>query len=79
MIEPLLKDIVVKSRKNRLYFSIGDFLFCRKKVREYAATSMNLRTKNEIFSAMVVYGFLNYENGYVSIPNKEVMTCFKKA
>ena len=49
------------------------------KVREYAATSMNLRTKNEIFSAMVVYGFLNYENGYVSIPNKEVMTCFKKA
>ena len=49
------------------------------KVREYAATSMNLRTKNEIFSAMVVYGFLNYEKGYVSIPNKEVMTCFKKA
>ena len=46
------------------------------KVREYAATSMNLRTKNEIFSAMVVYGFLNYENGYVSIPNKELMDKF---
>uniref|UniRef100_UPI003208BAD0 AAA family ATPase n=1 Tax=Coprobacter fastidiosus TaxID=1099853 RepID=UPI003208BAD0 len=45
----------------------------RAKVREYAATSMNLRTKDEIFSAMVVYGFLNYEEGYVSIPNKEVM------
>ena len=26
----------------------------------------------EIFSAMVVYGFLSYENGEVSIPNKEV-------
>jgi hypothetical protein len=46
------------------------------KVREYAATSMNLKTKDEIFSAMVVYGFLNYENGYVSIPNKELMDKF---
>ena len=31
---------------------------------------------DEIFSAMVVYGFLNYENGYVSIPNKELMDKF---
>lgn len=46
------------------------------KVREYAATSMNLSTKDEIFSAMVVYGFLNYENGCVSIPNKELMDKF---
>lgn len=44
------------------------------KVREYAATSMNLTTKDEIFSAMVVYGFLSYENGFVSIPNKELMS-----
>lgn len=41
------------------------------KVQEYAATSMELKTRDEIFSAMVVYGFLNYDNGYVSIPNKE--------
>lgn len=41
------------------------------KVQEYAATSMELKTRDEIFSAMVVYGFLNYENGYVSIPNNE--------
>jgi hypothetical protein len=46
------------------------------KVREYAASSMNLTTKNEIISAMVVYGFLTYENGYVSIPNKELMDKF---
>ena len=46
------------------------------KVREYAATSMELKTRDEIFSAMVVYGFLNYENGYVSIPNKELMDKF---
>ena len=46
------------------------------KVREYAATSMNLQTKDEIFSAMVVYGFLSYKQGYVSIPNKELMDKF---
>lgn len=47
------------------------------KIREYAATSMNLTTKDEIFSAMVVYGFLSSENGTVSIPNKELMDRFE--
>ncbi|MCD8118112.1 MAG: ATP-binding protein [Lachnospiraceae bacterium] len=47
-------------------------------VEEYAATAMNLSTKEEVFSAMVVYGFLNYENGYVRIPNKELMDEFSK-
>lgn len=46
------------------------------KIREYAATSQMLRTKEEIFSAMVVYGFLSYENGCVSIPNKELRDQF---
>lgn len=46
------------------------------KIQEYAATSQNLKTKEEIFSAMVVYGFLSYENGMVSIPNKELMEFF---
>ena len=45
-------------------------------IREYAATSMELSTREEIYSAMVVYGFLNYENGQVSIPNKELMEQF---
>ena len=45
-------------------------------VQEYAATSMELTTKDEIFSAMVVYGFLSYEAGQVSIPNKELMDKF---
>lgn len=43
------------------------------KIQEYAATSQNLKTKGEILSAMVVYGFLSYENGTVTIPNKELM------
>lgn len=46
------------------------------KIQEYAATSMHLSTKDEILSAMVVYGFLSYENGYVSIPNRELMNKF---
>lgn len=46
------------------------------KIQEYAATSMELKTKDEIFSAMVVYGFLNYSKGYISIPNKELMDKF---
>ena len=45
-------------------------------VQEYAAVSMRLTTKDEIFSAMVVYGFLSYGNGKVSIPNKELMDRF---
>lgn len=45
-------------------------------IQEYAAVSMRLSTKDEIYSAMVVYGFLTYENGYVSIPNKELMASF---
>ena len=48
------------------------------KIREYAATSQHLGTKDEIFSAMVVYGFLSYENGCVSIPNKELMIQFER-
>lgn len=46
------------------------------KVQECAATSMRLSTRDEIFSAMVVYGFLSYENGCVRIPNKELMEKF---
>lgn len=46
------------------------------KIQEYAAASMELKTKREIFSAMVVYGFLSYEDGKVSIPNRELMVKF---
>ena len=47
------------------------------KIQEYAATSMNLKTKDEIWSAMVVYGFLTSEHGKVFIPNKELMGKFE--
>lgn len=43
---------------------------------EYAATSMQLETRDEIYSAMVVYGLLAYADGLVSIPNKELADSF---
>lgn len=46
------------------------------RIQEYAASSMNLKTRDEIFSAMVVYGFLSYEDGKVYIPNHELMKRF---
>ena len=37
------------------------------------------RTKEEIYSAMIVLGFLSYYDGYLKIPNKELMKEFEKA
>ena len=42
-------------------------------IQEYAATAPELKTKEEIYSAMVVYGLLTYDNGKVFIPNKELL------
>lgn len=39
----------------------------------YAATEPELKTRNQIYSAMVVYGLLTYEDGSVFVPNKELM------
>ena len=50
----------------------------RAEMENYAASSMGLTTKDEIFSAMVVYGFLTYYDGCVSIPNHELMLKFQK-
>ncbi len=50
----------------------------RAEMENYAASSMSLTTRDEILSAMVVYGFLTYYNGCVSIPNHELMLQFQK-
>lgn len=42
----------------------------------YAATDTELNTRNQIYSAMVVYGLLTYEDGAVSVPNRELMDKF---
>ena len=45
-------------------------------IQEYAAVSQQLCTKDEIYSAMLVYGLLTYKDGCVSIPNKELMDSY---
>ncbi len=69
------KNPAVSREGLRLWY---DGYYTKQGVREYAATSMNLTTKDEIFSAMVVYGFLTYQNGHVYIPNKEVLECIQE-
>lgn len=48
------------------------------RIQQYAAVSMQLNTRSEIYSAMVVYGLLTYEDGKVFIPNKELMRKFEE-
>lgn len=43
------------------------------KISQYAAVSMELSSREQIYSAMVVYGLLTYTDGEVLIPNKELM------
>ena len=42
----------------------------------YAASDMVIETREDILSAMVVYGLLTYHEGYVKIPNYELMIQF---
>lgn len=39
----------------------------------YSAVEQEMNTRDEILSAMVVYGFLLYHDGYLRIPNHELM------
>lgn len=48
------------------------------RIQQYAAVSMELNTRSEIYSAMLVYGLLTYEDGEVFIPNKELMRKFEE-
>ena len=43
------------------------------KLNGYSAAEQRLNTRNEILSAMVVYGFLSYYDGCLQIPNHELM------
>lgn len=46
---------------------------------EFRAGQKEPKTKEEIYSAMIVLGFLSYYDGYLKIPNKELMKEFEKA
>ena len=44
----------------------------------YSVTDLRLNTRDEILSAMVVFGFLSYHDGYLTIPNYELMQKFNR-
>ena len=48
------------------------------KIDEFAASAMNLQTRNQIYSAMVVYGLLTFTDGKVYIPNRELMLKYEE-
>ncbi|MCD7762808.1 MAG: ATP-binding protein [Lachnospiraceae bacterium] len=47
-------------------------------ISEYATTASVLERRNEILSAMTVYGYLNYYDGRVRIPNRELWEEFER-
>ena len=47
-------------------------------IGEFAAVSMEISSREQIYSAMVVYGLLTYDKGEVLIPNKELMDQFNE-
>ncbi len=47
-------------------------------ISEYASTAAVLKHRDEILSVMTVYGYLNYYNGCVQIPNMELELEFDK-
>lgn len=49
------------------------------KLKGFSAGQKTPSSKEEILSAMVVYGFLSYNNEYLKIPNKELMEKFEEA
>ena len=47
------------------------------RLKGYSASEFQMNTRDEILSAMVVYGFLSYHDGYLMIPNHELMEKFQ--
>ena len=71
-----IKDNVDEIRDDFVLMISGEH--AEAKMQEYAATAKELNTKGQIYSAMVIYGLLTYEDGEVFIPNKELMEQFNQ-
>ncbi len=55
----------------------GNFVELEEELQGYSAVEQQLTNRNEILSAMVVFGFLSYWNRTLKIPNKELMLKFQ--
>ena len=45
---------------------------------DFSTSLHTIETKEDIYSVMIIYGFLSYYDGYLTIPNKEIMKKFQK-
>ncbi|MCD7893427.1 MAG: ATP-binding protein [Erysipelotrichaceae bacterium] len=48
------------------------------KLEGYSATDKELKSRNNILSAMVIYGFLTYHDGCLYVPNHELMLKYEQ-
>ncbi|MDE6516259.1 MAG: ATP-binding protein [Acetatifactor sp.] len=69
-----IRNNIEDVREDLVMMAAGEHI--KIKLQGYAATAAELSTRNQIFSAMVVYGLLTYEDGAVFIPNRELMDKF---
>ena len=67
-VDAVKEDILKMVSGEKVEMSLDDF----------SADLHKIEKKEEIYSAMVIYGFLSYYNGELSIPNKELMKKFQK-
>lgn len=70
-IEDCIKHNVDAVRDDIVQLTAG--IPVKIKLNGYSASDQRLTNRNEILSAMVVYGFLSYHNQTLRIPNHELM------
>lgn len=67
-IDDVRDDLALMVSGEQVFADIGQF----------TAVSMEINSREQIYSAMVVYGLLTYKEGEVLIPNKELMDKFNE-
>ena len=76
-IQNTIRHNVQDLRENVIRMAGGETLTIE--LSGFSVEKDSISTKDEILSAMVVYGFLSYFNGQLRIPNHELMLKFKTA
>lgn len=75
-IEDCIRNNVDAVREDMVQLVAGNSV--EIKLDGYSASDQSLETRNEILSAMVVFGFLSYYDQMLKIPNHELMEKFQR-
>lgn len=76
-VRDIIRNNIQNVREDILRMVGGETLELR--LSGFTAEKSRITTRDEILSAMVVYGFLSYDKGHLRIPNHELMLKFKEA